>query len=136
MSTSSSAEHSDGARGLTPLDIPRVSVHDNAQSVADGLARPLIYKDALQGWPAFGKWSIGYFWQAFGDHFGLIPTSFFDGSWGKAVKLRDYLDHLSDGVAQTPGFWVDDEGNFHIAMLSLKAQSCCRILNLMSMIQL
>lgn len=90
--------------------IPRYSVHDAGQDFAGGISQPLIYTDALADWPALGKWSIAYFAQGYGEHFGLIPVSFFDGSSGKATTLRDYLAHLDHAPDETPGFWVDDQG--------------------------
>lgn len=104
MSQAGSAELADESL------IPRLSVHDAEQDFASGLAHPVIYTDALADWPALGKWSIAYFAQAYGDYFGLIPVSFFEGSWGKAVTLRDYLAHLDAAPDSTPGFWVDDQG--------------------------
>ncbi len=95
---------------LVEVAIARVRVDEHTGLLESGLLQPLIYTDALKDWPALGKWSLDYFGKEFGDHFGLIPASFLDGSWGKATCLRDYLSHLDDAVDKTPGFWVDDNG--------------------------
>ncbi len=89
------------------VPIPRVSIHDDVARLLDG---PVVFTDALAGWPAAQKWSIDYFVEQFGDHFGLIPASFLDGSWGKATSLRDFAENLDQGAAHTPGFWVDRDG--------------------------
>ena len=103
----------EAATGLDAIDIPRLSAADceaTAAHFASGPAHPVIYTDALADWPAAAKWSLDFFANQFGGHFGLIPTSFFDGSWGKATSLREYLAHLDHDADETPGFWVDDKG--------------------------
>lgn len=110
MSQAGSAEGADRSGELAGVAIPRVSVDDAEPDYAGELNHPLIYTDALADWPATGKWSIQHFAKQYGDHFGLIPMSFFDGSSGKAVSLRDYLSHLDDKPDHTPGFWVDAQG--------------------------
>ncbi len=110
MSQASSADPAERGGGLVETAIPRVTLDSDARFLAAGLAQPLIYTDALDDWPARGKWTTAYFAQEFGDHFGLIPASFFDGSWGKATSLREYLHHLEKEADHTPGFWVDQDG--------------------------
>lgn len=112
MTEASAAETVGAPPPDTWLDLPRVSVADEAATreyFESGPSHPVIYTDALENWPALGKWSIDWFEREYGDEFGLIPRDFFDGRSGKAVNLRDYIKHLDAAAEDTPGFWVDND---------------------------
>lgn len=112
MTGASAAEAAGASLTESWRELPRVSVADVATTRAyfeSGPSHPVIYTDALDTWPALGKWSIDWFERKYGDEFGLIPRDFFDGSSGRAVTLRDYIKYLDGPSENTPGFWVDED---------------------------
>ena len=112
MTGASAADEVGAAMADAYFDLPRMSVADETATreyFERGPTHPVIYTDALDNWPALGKWSIDWFEREYGDQFGLIPKDFFDGNSGKAVSLGDYIRHLDGSSANTPGFWVDED---------------------------
>lgn len=79
---------------------------DNIEGFISHLDEPALLKGWGIKWKAYSNWSIEYFRQNFGDC--VVPLSVYkDGGYQyshdkKRVKLRDYLNFLSNDAPSTP----------------------------------
>jgi hypothetical protein len=85
-------------QNLTPEDF----IRDHLQ----GVGQPVIITDAIQGWPAFAKWTFDYFKESYGSDLAMATPGLHSGLW-KLTKLGPYIDYLDTATKELPGFWID-----------------------------
>lgn len=82
-----------------------VSPADFVREHIDGVGKPVVVTDAMDGWRARTKWTFDFFRDAYGRDLGTAPLGL-HGEAAKVTKLATYIDHI-DSPASVPGFWVD-----------------------------
>ena len=102
------------AQGLTIAPIERLSLRNDRRRIEQifegALAHPLIVTDATTDWPAFGKWGLSYFAQAYGSHLGLAPLNFGARAMpGRATTLKVFIENLGKPYSALPGVWVGND---------------------------
>ena len=84
-----------------------VSPADFVREHIDGVGKPVVVTDAMDGWPARTKWTFDFFRNAYGSDFATAPLGLY-GDAAKLTKLAAYIDHL-DSPEAMPGFWVNSK---------------------------
>ena len=102
------------AEGLTIVPIERLSLRNDRRRIEQifehALSHPLIVTDAMSGWPALGKWTLGYFAQTYGSHLGVAPLNFGARAMpGRATTLKVFIENLDEPYSALPGVWVGND---------------------------
>jgi hypothetical protein len=87
----------DRKRNLTPDNFMR----DHLQ----GVGKPVIITDAIQGWRARSKWTFDYLKKSYGWDLVRAKPAFMSDVV-KLTKLSAYIDHLDTPTKEVPGFWI------------------------------
>jgi hypothetical protein len=97
---------------LKTAAVERLSLRDVGAVAAYFEAGPLypcIFTDAMDEWPASGKWTFDFFATHYRDAMGVVRLGF-DRVPGKMTKLGAFIDHLDDPFSEVPGFWIGPDG--------------------------
>lgn len=67
-----------------------------AKEFLDGLGRPVMVTDALDGFPARQRWDLDYFASKFGDEIvsAMYPAPVREPEFHVRMRLRDYIDYV------------------------------------------
>jgi len=91
-------------RGLDRGDFERRFVRDGG--------RPVIVTDAMDAWPALGRWNFDFFRERYGDD-DVVANSpmFLEGDLGLEpvqvkMRLRDYVDYVRDTTREPHGTFL------------------------------